>query len=61
MSDDTDFKLSRIHAEGWNAARKYLVSGNPSDEEKIAALNPHQTETERARWFVGFNSARDRL
>jgi hypothetical protein len=61
MDDISEFKLSRIQAEGWNAAQKYLISGNPSDEKKIAALNPHSSDTARARWFAGFNNARDRL
>jgi hypothetical protein len=61
MDDDTGFRMSRIRAEGWKAAQIYLVSGNPGDEQKIAALNPHRTELERAQWHTGFNSAIERL
>lgn len=55
------FRLSRIQAEGWSAARKYLASGASGDEKAIAALNPHRTTAERARWYLGFNSAIDRI
>jgi hypothetical protein len=57
LNENTDFLLSRIQAEGWNAAQKYLRSGQPGDATKIAALNPHRGTEERARWFIGFNSA----
>jgi hypothetical protein len=59
--DDTGFRMSRIRAEGWKAAQIYLVSGNPSDEKKIAALNPYAAEIERTHWYTGFNSALERL
>lgn len=58
--DNTGFRMSRIRAEGWKAALVYLASGDPSDEKKIAALNPHRAETERRQWFVGFNNALER-
>ena len=58
---EENFRLSRIQAEGWAAARKYLVAGDPFDDKKIAALNPHKVEAERVRWFAGFNSALDRI
>jgi len=61
MDDDTGFRMSRIRAEGWKAAQVYLVSGNPGDEKKIAALNPYDTELEKAQWHTGFNSAIERL
>jgi hypothetical protein len=59
--DAEGFRLSRIQAEGWAAARKYLSSGGTGDEQEIAALNPHRTDTERARWYAGFNSAIDKV
>jgi hypothetical protein len=59
--DDTGFRISRIRAEGWKAAQTYLVSGNPGDEKKIAALNPYSAEMERTVWYTGFNSAIERL
>jgi hypothetical protein len=61
MKDDAGFHLSRIRAEGWNAALKYLVSGNPGDQEKIAALNPYRTDLERSSWHAGFNNAVEKL
>ncbi|MGA9795036.1 MAG: hypothetical protein WBQ17_05800 [Rhizomicrobium sp.] len=59
MTDDTAFALSRIQAEGWNAARKFLTDKEPGDE-KIAALNPYKASAERARWTAGFNAALNR-
>lgn len=61
MVDDKGFRLSRIQAEGWAAARKYVLDGGIRDEKTIAALNPHRTDEERARWYAGFNSAIDRM
>jgi hypothetical protein len=50
------FALSRIHAEGWKAAR--LVTGTP---QAVAAeaqrLNPYTSPIERARWHAGFEAA----
>jgi hypothetical protein len=60
VNEAEGFRLSRIQAEGWAAARKYLSGGGTGDEEQIAALNPHRTDAERARWYAGFNSAIDR-
>jgi hypothetical protein len=59
--DEANFRLSRIQAEGWSAARIYLRRGDPFDDKAIAALNPHKTEAERARWFTGFANAVDKL
>jgi hypothetical protein len=57
METSSPFNLSRIQAEGWNAARAYLVSGDPGDVKTIASLNPYRGPVERARWYTGFNSA----
>jgi hypothetical protein len=57
MTCISEFNLSRVQAEGWNTARAYLVSGDPADVKRIAALNPYETPLERSRWFTGFNSA----
>jgi len=40
----TDFRKSRIFAEGWNAARK---SAKRSE-------NPYRSEPERTRWREGY-------
>jgi ribosome modulation factor len=60
VSDADSFRLSRIEAEGWNAARKYLTSGK-TDDAKIAGLNPHKADPERARWLAGFRNAMDAM
>ncbi len=51
-ADVTDFRLSRIYAEGWNAARQ-LSANSRAD----AATNPYTSEPERTRWFQGFENA----
>lgn len=61
MKDDAGFRLSRIRAEGWNAARAYLISGNSGDETKIAALNPYRSDLEKEQWYAGFNNALGKL
>lgn len=58
MKPVTVYRLSRIQAEGWNAARS--VSGDDLadfDTAKIEALNPYPADPERARWLTGFKSA----
>jgi hypothetical protein len=60
MKSTSEFGLSRIQAEGWNAAHKFLIGGDPSDVARIAALNPHTGAAERERWYAGFNSALNR-
>ena len=56
VADSSAFRLSRIQAEGWNAARHA-----PADlsDAKIAALNPHKKDPEAARWLAGFRNAMD--
>ena len=50
------FALSRIHAEGWKAAR--TVDGSADDVEAQAQrLNPYKSAIERARWRAGFDAA----
>ncbi len=58
MSPDTLYRLSRVQAEGWKAARALPVSGLAEmAETEIAARNPYPREPERARWLAGFVSA----
>ncbi len=59
MTEDNAYALSRIHAEGWSAARKYLTGKDPGDA-KIAALNPYKAAPERERWTAGFTAALNR-
>jgi ribosome modulation factor len=43
----TDFRRSRIYAEGWNAARKSVKRSE----------NPYRGERERRRWLEGYTQA----
>ena len=54
------FRLSRIFAEGWNAARE--LSTEATDELTLRAMtsrNPYGNEPERSRWVEGFTKALD--
>jgi hypothetical protein len=44
----TAFRLSRIYAQGWNAARL------PWKAEGSDQTNPYPAEPERGRWQAGF-------
>jgi hypothetical protein len=58
MNEEAAYKLSRVYAEGWNAARK--MSADECDEldaEAMAALNPYASDAERTRWSEGFAKA----
>lgn len=54
--DYDSFRLSRIYAQGWNAARR-LPSNARTDPKTIAKLNPHKSELARIRWTDGFLQA----
>lgn len=45
----TDFRASRIYAQGWNAARAASLGKKP--------LNPYTPGPEHARWDQGFDEA----
>jgi hypothetical protein len=52
------FQLSRIHAEGWNAAKKLLASSaGRIDPAEAAIRNPYHAPEARARWTRGFVEA----
>jgi hypothetical protein len=52
------FLLSRIYAEGWNAANSLSADESETlDPAKLAALNPYATQPEKARWNEGFTKA----
>ena len=57
----TRFELSRIYAEGWNAANALTDAGRDAlaSGGGIAALNPYPAEKkkEHARWAEGFGRA----
>ena len=58
MTPGEDFRLSRVQAEGWNAARRLPVDDLAQmDAAKIALLNPYAKDAERSRWTAGFKSA----
>jgi hypothetical protein len=55
MTGGKSFKLSRIYAEGWNAASRLSAEESESlNARDVAALNPYATEPERTRWSEGF-------
>ncbi|HEX3432106.1 MAG TPA: hypothetical protein VHT03_14595 [Rhizomicrobium sp.] len=55
---DNAFHLSRVEAEGWNAARRVPVAHLAAfNDAKVAALNPYPGEPERCRWNAGFTKA----
>jgi len=47
-------RLSRVQAQGWNAARKARMT---SDGRPPKVANPHRSEPDRSRWQAGFDSA----
>jgi hypothetical protein len=52
------FRLSRVFAQGWNAA--HGMSANERDGLElggIEARNPYASEPERSRWSEGFTKA----
>jgi hypothetical protein len=52
------FQLSRIYAQGWNAAKKLLADGNSgTDESQSRTLNPYRSTQEAARWTAGFEES----
>ena len=55
---DNDFRLSRIEAEGWNAAHRYMVDETTApDEFRTSDLNPYRSDPARGRWLAGFKQA----
>jgi hypothetical protein len=55
---ETAFTLSRVYAEGWNAAKRLTASEcDALDPGGIASLNPYDTDARRQRWSDGFAKA----
>ncbi|MGH6876697.1 MAG: hypothetical protein ACREHV_04875 [Rhizomicrobium sp.] len=55
---DNGFQLSRIQAEGWNAAHRIPAAQLADvDDGKVEMLNPYRKGSERRRWNTGFRSA----
>ena len=58
MSGISDFRLSRIYAEGWNAAKKLSSDAHAAlNAGRVADLNPYTHVSEKARWNDGFRAA----
>ena len=58
MTEGEALRLSRVEAEGWNAARRVpLAALSQLDCEKIAGLNPYTSGPEQTRWNAGFANA----
>jgi hypothetical protein len=58
MTGNDAFLLSRIEAQGWNAAQRVMIGETRTlDDARIAKLNPHVSDPERARWRTGFKNA----
>ncbi len=52
------FRLSRIQAEGWNAARDIPAAQIAElNDQSADALNPYTNDSERMRWSAGFHDA----
>ena len=53
-----DFRMSRVEAEGWNAAQRHMVdqTGEP-DDIRIADFNPYRGDPARSGWAAGFRKA----
>ncbi len=58
MTSGEAFRLSRVEAEGWNAARRVpLAALARLNSKKITALNPYTYDPEQTRWNAGFANA----
>jgi hypothetical protein len=52
------YRLSRIQAEGWNAAHRIAATAlDTLNGAEIESLNPYASDPERTRWNAGFRSA----
>jgi hypothetical protein len=58
VTQSNAFRLSRIEAQGWNAAHRFMaIEMKRPNQNKITTLNPHPADPERARWQTGFQNA----
>ena len=58
MTGNNAFLLSRIEAQGWNAAQRVMTGEmRAPDDARIAKLNPYASDPERLRWRTGFKNA----
>jgi hypothetical protein len=56
MTIAASFRLSRVYAQGWNAARQLPANVQP-DAKTMTTLNPYTSEPERTSWNRGFANA----
>lgn len=55
---NTAFRLSRIYAEGWNAAKALPENEREDlDNSDVQVRNPYPSDPERSRWSEGFTKA----
>lgn len=58
MTDVEIFKLSRVYAQGWNAANTISASDySKLSPAKLTALKPYAAEPQWSRWNYGFQAA----
>jgi hypothetical protein len=56
--NETAFTLSRVYAEGWNAAKKLTATEcDALDAASMATLNPYAAGAKQQRWGDGFAKA----
>lgn len=57
---DGSYKLSRIYAKGWIAARSMPANDDvESIRNRATALNPFTKDPEKSRWNAGFIAAQE--
>jgi hypothetical protein len=58
MKTKTSYHLSRVQADGWNAARAYAQADlGDNDVATIEAMCPYDSNLEKSRWVAGFQGA----
>lgn len=61
MSGASSFRLSRVYAQGWKAARDAMAAGRIElSADEAAALNPFTSDVERQQWKQGFRDGSER-
>jgi len=59
-SDASEFVLSRVYGQGWNAAKKLMAAESKAALAlQLQALNPYDPGAESTRWASGFIDALD--
>lgn len=55
LSPEALFQRSRIYAQGWNAARAWLLKDHAAKAKAVA--NPYTSEPQQSRWAEGYAGA----